>query len=56
MGVHALLGGSNLIFWSYFQQLGIVNQEIIVTVIHFLFVLAHLLSYFAVRAKIQVLT
>ena len=51
IGVHILLGGSNLIFWGYFQQLGIVNQEIVITAIHFLFVLAHLLSYFSVRAK-----
>ncbi|HXD11129.1 MAG TPA: hypothetical protein VN653_13775 [Anaerolineales bacterium] len=56
VGVHVLLGGSNLIFWAYFQQLGIVNQEIVVTVIHLLLVVAHLLSYFSVRAKTQVLT
>ena len=56
IAVHVLLGGSNLIFWDHFRQLGIVNQEIIVTAVHFLFVLAHLLSYLSVRAKIQVLT
>src|SRR4026208_2507199 len=39
IGVHILLGGSNLIFWGYFQQLGIVNQEIVITAIHFLFIL-----------------
>lgn len=50
-GVHILLGGSNLIFWSHFQELGIVNSEIVVTAIHWLFVIAHLLSYFLVRAN-----
>ena len=53
-GVHILLGGSNLIFWSHFQQLGIVNQEIAVTAIHGLFVVAHLFSYFLTRIKTQV--
>lgn len=52
-GVHILLGGSNLIFWSYFQELGIVNQEIVITTIHGLFVFAHLLSYISVRTKTQ---
>jgi len=52
-GVHILLGGSNLIFWSHFQELGIINQEIVVTAIHGLFVVAHLFSYFAVRTKAQ---
>ena len=54
-GVHILLGGSNLIFWGHFQELGIVNQEIVITTIHGLFVLAHLLSYASVRAKTQTL-
>ena len=56
IGVHVLLGGSNLIFWSYFQQLGMVNQEIVVTTFHGLFVLAHLLSYIVVCAKFQALS
>jgi len=53
-GVHILLGGSNLIFWSYFQEIGILNQEVVITAIHGLFVFAHLLSYFLVRAKTQI--
>ena len=54
-GVHVLLGGSNLIFWSYFQDLGIVNQEIVVTAIHGLFVMAHLFSYFVAPTKTHAL-
>ena len=54
-GVHILLGGSNLIFWSYFQEIGIVNQEIVITAIHGLFVLAHLLGYFSVRVNTKAL-
>jgi hypothetical protein len=54
-GVHILLGGSNLIFWSYFQTLGLVNSEIVITAVHLVFVLAHLLSYFLVRLKTEAL-
>ena len=54
-GVHILLGGSNLIFWSYFQNLGILNQEIVITAIHGLFVFAHLFSYFSARTTTQTL-
>jgi len=50
-GVHVLLGGSNLIFWGYFQQIGMLNQEIVITAIHGLFVFAQLLSYFSARTR-----
>ena len=52
-GVHVLLGGSNLIFWGHFGEIGIVNPEIVVTAIHWLFVSAHLLSYFSARSRTQ---
>jgi hypothetical protein len=52
-GVHVLLGVSNLIFWGHFQGLGILNPEIVVTAIHWLLVVAHLLSYMSARAKPQ---
>jgi len=55
-GVHLLLGGSNLIFWDYFHGLGIVSPEIVVTAIHWLFVFAHMFSYFSVRTKTQAIT
>jgi len=54
MGTHILLGGSNLIFWSHFQQLGIVNQEIVVTAVHGVFVVVHLFGYFAARSGSRV--
>lgn len=54
-GVHILLGGSNLIFWAYFHELGLINEEIVITAIHGLFVFAHLLSYFLVRAQTRAL-
>ena len=54
-GVHILLGGSNLIFWSHFQELGIVNQEIVVTAIHWFFVFSHLWSYVYLRTKTRAL-
>jgi hypothetical protein len=53
-GVHILLGGSNLLFWNHFQELGIVNQEIVITAIHGLFIVTHLFSYFLTRIKTQV--
>lgn len=52
-GVHVLLGSSNLIFWGHFEEIGTVNPAIIVTAIHWLFVLTHLLSYFSARTKTQ---
>ena len=35
--VHALLGGSNLLFWSSFQQLGVIPMGIITTSLHAVF-------------------
>lgn len=50
-GIHILLGGSNLIYWNGVIRYGIVGQEIVVTTIHGLLVLVHLMSFFLVRAK-----
>jgi len=36
--VHALLGGSNLLFWSSFQQLGVIPIGIVTTFLHAVFV------------------
>ena len=50
-GVHILLGGSNLLFWGAFIEWGIVKPEIVVTSIHWLFVLAHLIALVLARKK-----
>jgi len=49
-GIHVLLGGSNLMYWSGAVEYGIVGPEVIVTSIHGLFVLLHIVSFFLVRS------
>ncbi len=50
-GIHVLLGGSNLIYWNGAIKYGIVGQEILVTTIHGLLVVAHLISFVLVRGE-----
>jgi len=49
VGIHVLLGGSNLLYWDGAVEYGIVGPEIVVTSIHGLLVLLHLASCFLVR-------
>ena len=48
-GIHILLGGSNLVYWNGAVEYGIVGPEIVVTIVHGLFVALHLASFFLVR-------
>jgi hypothetical protein len=48
-GIHVLLGGSNLMYWSGVVEYGVVGPEVVVTSIHGLFVLLHIASFFLVR-------
>ena len=45
-GIHILLGGSNLVYWSGAVEYGIVGPEIVVTTIHGLLVIFHLVFFF----------
>ena len=47
--IHILLGGSNLVYWNGAVEYGIVGPEIVVTIVHGLFVALHLASFFLVR-------
>jgi hypothetical protein len=49
-GIHILLGGSNLIYWSGAVEYGIVGPEIVVTIIHGVFVALHFASLFLARS------
>ena len=49
VGIHILLGGSNIIYWSGAVEYGIVGPEIVVTAIHILIVALHLVSFALVR-------
>lgn len=49
VGIHILLGGSNLIYWNGAIEYGIVGLEIVVTIIHGLFVALHLAIFAFVR-------
>jgi len=48
-GIHILLGGSNLMYWSGAVEYGIVGPEIVVTAIHGLLVVLHLTGFFLAR-------
>jgi hypothetical protein len=48
-GIHILLGGSNLLYWSGIVEYGVAGPEVVVTSIHGLFVLLHILSLFVTR-------
>jgi len=48
-GIHILLGGSNLIYWNGAVEYGIVGPEIVVTIIHGLFVALHLVVFYLAR-------
>ncbi len=50
-GIHILLGGSNLIYWNGIVRYGITSPEIVITAIHGLLALAHLLSFLLVRNR-----
>ena len=45
-GIHILLGGSNIVYWSGAVEYGIVRPEIVVTTIHGLLVMLHLIFFF----------
>jgi len=49
-GIHILLGGSNLVYWHAAVEYGIVGSEIVVTAIHGLLVLTHLISISLARS------
>ena len=49
VGIHILLGSSNIIFWDGAVEYGIVGPEIVVTVIHGLLVALHLASFASVH-------
>jgi hypothetical protein len=49
VGIHILLGSSNIIFWDGAVEYGIVGPEIVVTVIHGLLVALHLASFASVQ-------
>jgi hypothetical protein len=48
-GIHLLLGGSNLLYWSGMVEYGVAGPEVVVTSIHGLFVLLHISSLFVTR-------
>ena len=48
-GIHILLGGSNILYWNGAVEYGIVGPEIVVTIIHGLFLALHLASFFLVQ-------
>ncbi|RPI91166.1 MAG: hypothetical protein EHM40_16515 [Chloroflexi bacterium] len=48
-GIHVLLGGSNLMYWSEIVEHEVIGPEVVVTSIHGLFVLLHSASFFPVR-------
>jgi len=45
-GIHILLGGSNILYWNGAVEYGIVGPEIVVTTIHGLLAMCHLVFYF----------
>jgi hypothetical protein len=53
VGIHMLLGGSNLMYWRGAVEYGVVGPEIVVTSIHGLLVLLHLVSFFLVGYKAE---
>ena len=48
-GIHILLGGSNLMYWSGMVEYGVIGPEVVVTSIHGLFVLLHIFSLLVTR-------
>jgi hypothetical protein len=48
-GIHLLLGGSNLMYWSGVVEYGIAGPEVLVTTLHGLFALLHIVSLVLVR-------
>jgi hypothetical protein len=48
-GIHLLLGGSNLLYWSGIVEHGVAGPEVVVTSIHGLFVLLHISSLLVTR-------
>ncbi|HLO16853.1 MAG TPA: hypothetical protein VK206_18610 [Anaerolineales bacterium] len=51
VGIHLLLGGSNLIFWQLAIDWNAVRPEIVVTVIHGLFAVLQLSCYWLVSRR-----
>ena len=49
--VHLLLGTSNLLFWAFIVEQDAVAAEIVITSIHWLFVLAHLFCLWKARSE-----
>jgi hypothetical protein len=50
-GVHLLLGGSNLMYWNGVVAYGVAGPEVVVTSIHGLLVLLHIVSLFLIRNR-----
>ena len=50
-GVHLLLGTSNLLFWAFVIEQNAVGAEIVVTSIHWLFVVAQLFCLWKARTE-----
>jgi hypothetical protein len=48
-GVHTLLGTANLVFWDSFIVFGMVPMGIAATVVHFVFVTAHIGAFVVSR-------
>ncbi len=44
-GVHLILGGANLVFWSSFQVSDMVGPGVVATAAHGLFLIVHLVAY-----------
>jgi phosphoglycerol transferase MdoB-like AlkP superfamily enzyme len=49
--VHTLLGTANLVFWESFEVFGMVPMGILATVVHFVFVVAHIGAYVLSRER-----
>ncbi len=50
-GVHTLLGTANLVFWDSFVVFGMVPMGIAATVVHFVFVAAHIGAFVVSRER-----
>jgi hypothetical protein len=51
--VHTLLGAANLVFWNSFIVFGMVPMGIAATVVHFIFVAAHVGVFVMTREPVQ---
>ena len=49
--VHTLLGTANLLLWDSFVDFGMVPMGVAATVVHFVFVAAHIAAFIASRER-----